>query len=128
MHARIKRRRSCQSITGQFWTKALCRGKYFSFQIGSCFTLHRVTVVDPKSSLTSFEIRGHAIGITRIVVVRVAVRVHIAEVVTVVVIRRPLPPIGRRTLMGKLKHPTDRFYRNTPINLLTILICHFLGR
>ena len=76
----------------------------------------------------AYEIGGQPIGITRIVVVRVAVRVHIAEVVTVVVIRRPLPPIGRRTLMGKLKHPTDRFYRNTPINLLTILICHFLGR
>ena len=38
-----------------------------------------------------YEIRGEPIGITRIVVVRVAVRVHIAEVV-VVVIRRTLPP------------------------------------
>lgn len=43
------------------------------------------------------EIRGHAIGIPGVVVVRVAVRVHIAEVVAVVVIRRPLPPIGGGT-------------------------------
>ena len=85
-------------------------------------------MIDPKSSLTSFEIRGHAIGIPGVVVVRVAVRVHIAEVVAVVVIRRPLPPIGRRTPRGKPKHPTDRFYRNTPIKLLTILIYHSLGR
>ena len=39
-----------------------------------------------------YEIRGEPIGITRIVVVRGAVGVHIAEVIGVVVIRRTLPP------------------------------------
>ena len=39
------------------------------------------------------EIGGEAIGIPGVVVVRVAVRVHIAEVVAVVVVRRTLPPI-----------------------------------
>lgn len=44
-----------------------------------------------------FESRGHAKGKTRNAVVRGAVRVHNAEVVTAGVIRRPLPPKGRRT-------------------------------
>ena len=39
------------------------------------------------------ESGGEAIGIPGVVVVRVAVRVHIAEVVAVVVVRRTLPPI-----------------------------------
>lgn len=39
------------------------------------------------------EIGGEAIGSPGVVGVRVAVRVHIAEVVAVVVVRRTLPPI-----------------------------------
>ena len=50
-------------------------------------------MVDPKPFL-AYEIRGEPIGITGIVVVRVAVGVHIAEVVAVVVIRGTLPPIS----------------------------------
>mgnify|MGYP007128688093 CR=1 FL=1 len=65
-----------------------------------------------------YEIRGEPIGITGIVVVRVAVRVHIAEVVSVVVIRRTLPPIRSST---RKETPTDRFSRNTPIKSLNLL-------
>lgn len=44
-----------------------------------------------------FESRGHAKGTPGVVGVRGAVRVHTAEVAAGVVIRRPPPPIGRRT-------------------------------
>ena len=87
-------------------------GKYFSFRKGhsSPFGLLRLT-----QTISVYEIRGDAIGIPCVVIVRVAVRVHIAEVVAVVVIRRTLPPPSRGTERGK-RLPTDRFYRNTPIN------------
>lgn len=51
------------------------------------------TAIDPTIS-GFYEIRGEPIGIPCVVVVRVAVRVHITEVVAVVAIRRTLPPIG----------------------------------
>ena len=41
------------------------------------------------------ESEANAVGVVGVVIVRVAVRVHIAEVVAVVVIRRTLPPVGR---------------------------------
>ena len=44
-----------------------------------------------------YEIRGEPIGIGCIVVVRVAVGVHIAEVISVVVIRGTNPPISSGT-------------------------------
>ena len=69
-------------------------------------------MVDPEPFL-AYEIRGEPIGITGIVVVRVAVGVHIAEVIGVVVIRRTLPPIRSGT-HGRKETPTDRLYRNTP--------------
>lgn len=72
-------------------------------------------MIDPKPFL-AYEIRGEPIGIARVVVVRVAVGVHIAEVVGVVVIRRTLPPIRSRT-RGRGEIPTDRFYRDTPIKI-----------
>lgn len=59
-----------------------------------------------------YEIRREPIGIAGIVVVRVAVRVDIAEVGSVVVIRRTLPPIRSGTHGDGT--PTDRFNRNTP--------------
>ena len=65
------------------------------------------------------ESRGEPNGIPCVVTVRVAVRVHIAEVVVVVVIRRTLPPVSRRT--REWETPTDRFYRNTPIKVKTRL-------
>ena len=71
-------------------------GKYLSFRKGHSSLVFRATAVDPKP-FRAYEIRGEPIGITGIVVVRVAVGVHIAEVVGVVVIRRPLPPIRSRT-------------------------------
>lgn len=37
--------------------------------------------------------RSKAISIRRIVVVRVPVRIDIAEIIRIVIIRRPLPPI-----------------------------------
>lgn len=72
-----------------------------------------------------YEIRGEPIGITRIVVVRGAVGVHIAEVVGVVVIRRTLPP--NRSGTQESKPPTDRFYRNTPVEVKTIAILKISG-
>ena len=68
-------------------------GKYFSFHNGRKFT--DVTVFDRPNGLC--EIRGHAVGIVGIVIVGVAVRVDIAEIVRVVVIRGTLPPIRSRT-------------------------------
>ena len=79
-------------------------GKYFSFRKGHS-----------SRPFLVYEIRGDAIGIPCVVIVRVAVRVHNAEVVAVVVIRRTLPPPSSGTERGK-RLPTDRFYRNTPIN------------
>ena len=61
------------------------------------------------------ESEANAVGVVGVVIVRVAVAVHIAEVVAVVVIRRTLPPPSSGTERGK-RLPTDRFYRNTPIN------------
>lgn len=79
-------------------------GKYLSFRKGHSSLVFRATTVDPKP-FRAYEIRGEPIGITGIVVVRVAVGVHIAEVVGVVVIRRPLPPIRSRT-HGRTSQPT----------------------
>lgn len=93
-------------------------GKYLSFRKGHSSLVFRATTVDPKP-FRAYEIRGEPIGITGIVVVRVAVGVHIAEVVGVVVIRRPLPPIRSRT-HGR-KTPTDRLYRDTPTEIKTYL-------
>lgn len=75
-------------------------------------------MINPKPFL-AYESRGEPIGIPGVVVVRVAVGVHIAEVVVVVVIRRPLPPIRSGTLWRKI--PTDRFYRDTPTEIKTYL-------
>lgn len=58
-------------------------------------------MIDPKPFL-AYEIRGEPIGIPGVVVVRVAVGVHIAEVVAVVVIRRTLPP-NRSGTHGRTK-------------------------
>lgn len=58
--------------------------------------MFQATTVDP-SHFWPYEIRGEPIGIPCVVVVRVAVRVHIAEVVAVVAIRRTLPPISSGT-------------------------------
>ena len=62
------------------------------------------------------EIRGHAIGVVSVVVVGVAVRVDIAEVVAVVVVSRPLPPIRCRT---------NKFYRNVPTWRLSRLVAFY---
>ena len=43
------------------------------------------------------ESEANAVGVAGVVIVRVAVAVHIAEVVGVARIRRTLPPIVRRT-------------------------------
>ena len=48
--------------------------------------------LDSYDTGLDFESRGEPIGIPGVVAVRVAVGVHRAEVVVVVVIRRPLPP------------------------------------
>lgn len=68
----------------------------------------------------AYEIGGKPVGIVTTVIVGVAVGVHIAEVVGVVVIGRTLPPIRSGTL-GRPTLPTDRFYRNTPIKVKTRL-------
>ncbi len=80
--------------------------------LGYCLLTH--------SHCWPYEIRGEPIGIPCVVIVRVAVRVHIAEVV-VVVIRRTLPPVSSRT--REWETPTDRFYRNTPTEIKTAF-CH----
>lgn len=79
---------------GQFWT--FVTGSISPFvkvvfhpTLGYCLLTH--------SHLWPYEIRGEPIGIPCVVIVRVAVRVHIAEVVVVVVIRRTLPPNRSRT-------------------------------
>ena len=79
---------------GQFWT--FVTGSISPFvrvvfhpTLGYCLLTH--------SHRWPYEIRGEPIGIPCVVIVRVAVRVHIAEVVVVVVIRRTLPPIRSRT-------------------------------
>lgn len=72
----------------------------FTHQTGSASPFVWVIVHSPSELLCStqpflaYEIGGQPIGITRIVVVGVAVGVHIAEVVAVVVIRGTLPPIS----------------------------------
>lgn len=67
-------------------------GKYFSFHNGRKFTL--VTVFD---QFVVCEIWGDAIRIVSVVIVGVTVRIDIAEIVRVVVIRGTLPPIRSRT-------------------------------
>ncbi len=62
-------------------------------------------MIDPKPSL-AYEIRGEPIGIPGVVVVRVAVGVHIAEVVSVVVIRRTLPPVRSGEHRRRESQPT----------------------
>lgn len=53
------------------------------------------------------ESRGEPIGIPCVVIVRVAVRVHIAEVVVVVVvIRRTLPPVSGGEHRRRESQPT----------------------
>lgn len=76
-------------------------------------------MVDPKPSLV-YEIRGEPIGIPCVVVVRVAVGVHIAEVVVVVVIRRTLPPIRSGTHGRKKPQPTG-YTEIHPIEIKTYL-------
>ena len=49
------------------------------------------------SFLNNYKIRGRAISIGRVVIVRVTRSVHIAKVVAVVIIDRAKPPIDRRT-------------------------------
>ena len=77
-------------------------------------------LISPKGVTTTdlcevAESEGHAIGVAGVVIVGVAVVVHITEVVGVAGIRRTLPPPSSGTERGK-RLPTDRFYRNTPIN------------
>lgn len=76
----------------------------------------------------AYEIRGEPIGIPG-VVVRIAVGVHIAEVVSVVVIRRTLPPVsggehGRRNpnrqVLQKHTHKSQNSY--LPLSLLSTLV------
>ena len=59
-----------------------------------------------QQPLLAYEIRGEPIGIPGVVVVRVAVGVHIAEVVSVVVIRRTLPPVSRGEHRQRESQPT----------------------
>ena len=98
-------------------------GKYFSFHNGHKFT--DVTVFDRPKGLC--EIRGHAVGIVGIVIVRVAVRVDIAEIVRVVVIRGTLPPISGRA-SKRTDHRTERFSEIHPIyQYLRIIRLRLLG-
>ena len=52
------------------------------------------------------ESEANAVGVVGVVIVRVAVAVHIAEVVGVAPIRRTLPPAVRRT--RRQKHDRTR--------------------
>lgn len=79
-------------------------GKYFSFRKGRGSPDGLLRLTYPNAWLV-YEIGGEPIGIARVVVVRVAVGVDIAEVVGVVVIRRTLPPIRSRT-HGEESQPT----------------------
>ena len=101
-------------------------GKYFSFHNGRKFT--DVTVFDRPNGLC--EIRGHAVGIVGIVVVRVAVRVDIAEIVRVVVVRGTLPPISgraskrtdQRTERISEIHPSYQYLRTICRSILCFLL------
>ena len=100
---------------GQFWT---CATGSISPFVKVVFHPTLGYYLLTHNHLWPYEIRGEPIGITRIVIVRVAVRVHIAEVISVVVIRRTLPPISGRTREPK-STPTGRFYRDAPIEVKT---------
>ena len=59
-------------------------------------------LISPKGATTTdlyevAESEGHAITVVGVVIVGVARTVHIAEIVGVAGIRRPLPPVVRRT-------------------------------
>lgn len=70
-----------------------------------------------------YEIRGEAIRIPGVVVVRVAVGVDIAEVVGVVVIRRALPPIRRG---ATVKPTTDKTVQKYTQNMSITFLCRSL--
>lgn len=90
----------------------LRHGKHLSFRKGRsslCFELLRLTL-----TISGLRNPGRAIGIPCVVVVRVAVRVHIAEVVAVVVIRGTLPPISSGTRKCEKTHPPTGFTEMHP--------------
>ena len=92
--------------------------------VGSC-SWSRTTFVVLMIGIQRLEAesRGEPIGIVGVVIVRVAVRVHIAEVVVVVVIRRTLPPVRSRT-HGGTKTPNRQVlqkYTHKSQNTLTSL-------
>lgn len=88
-------------------------GKYFSFHNGLKFT--PVTVFD---QYIVCEIWGDAIRIVSIVIVGVTVRIDIAEIVRVVVIRGTLPPIRGRT-QQQGSHAGKRFTEIHPYSVFT---------
>jgi len=86
--------------------------KHFSFRkgrISPCIGLLPLT----QNHFWPYEIRGEPIGIPCVVIVRVAVGVHIAEVVAVVAIRGTLPPKSGGTPERSNRSATS-FYRNAP--------------
>ena len=109
MHWRNIRRRSCINIRGQFWT--FVTGSISPF-VKVVFHSQRATPIDPYH-FWFYEIRSEPIGIARVVVVRVAVGVHIAEVIGVVVIGRTLPPIRSGTQAAK--EPKTSFTEMHPL-------------
>ena len=87
--------------------------KHFSFRkgrISPCIRLLHLT----QNHFWPYEIRGEPIGIPCVVIVRVAVGVHIAEVVAVVVIRGTLPPISSGTRKCEKTHPPTGFTEMHP--------------
>ena len=91
-------------------------GKYLSFRKGH--SSHIVTFFD--HTISGLRNRGETTGIPCVVVVRVAVRVDIAEIVGVVVIWRTHPPIGSSNNEQKSRY--DKINRDTPNFSLSFLV------
>lgn len=93
--------RPCRRIKGQFW----------DFSTGSISPFTKVVNSLSLLYLTcpywACKIRCNSIRIVGIVIVRTAVRVHIAEIITVVVIRGTLPPISRTENTGLTEWYTE---------------------
>lgn len=81
--------RPCSRVKGQFW----------DFSTGSISPFTKVVNSLSLLYLTypywACKIRGNSIRIVSVVIVRTTVRIHIAEIIAVVVIRGTLPPISR---------------------------------
>ena len=86
--------------------------KYLSFRKGRSSPVYSVTAIDPNHFWLT-KSGGEPIGIPCVVVVGVAVRVHIAEVVAVVVIRGTLPPISSGTPGVRRTTPRQGLQRYT---------------